>query len=89
MEHFFSRQFYDASTPSGLGSRAGPHEIPDAPRPRDLASGRPRSLVLGLATGVRLAGSHVLERVFRRPAPMTYRHHRLATVAVSGLADLS
>ena len=53
-----------------------------------LASGRLRTFVLGLTTGVRLPGSHVLKRVLRRPAPVAYRHHRLAAVAVSRLTDL-
>src|SRR4029453_9742826 len=53
-----------------------------------LASGRLRTFVLGLATGVRLPGGHVLKRVLRRPAPVAYRHHRLAAVAVSRLTDL-
>ena len=53
-----------------------------------LASGRLRTFVPILATGVRLPGGHVLKRVLRRPAPVAYRHHRLAAIAVSGLTDL-
>src|SRR6266508_1570141 len=65
-----------------LPDREAPAGLPSSILAYRLASGRPRTVVLALAT-VRLPGGHMLKRVLRRPAPLACRHHRLATVAVS------
>jgi hypothetical protein len=53
-----------------------------------LAAGDPRSLVIGLAARVRLAGCHVLERVRWRPTAVADGDHRLAAVALGGKGNL-